>query len=68
MKVNNLTVITYDSVDSVRREIKNCEGKHQQQVAYSTYHDAMTQICFDCRYVRTNLDLSKKGTHETKSI
>jgi len=39
----------------VKENIKECEGKHIQQVAYSSYHDALTQICFGCNKVRTNL-------------
>jgi hypothetical protein len=41
--------------DEVRRHIRNCEGKHSQQVVYSTFHDALTQICYDCRKVRSNI-------------
>ena len=39
----------------VERNIKNCEGNHIQQVVYSTYHQALTQICFGCKKVRTSL-------------
>ena len=39
----------------VKRFIKLCEGYHVQQVAYSSYHDALTQVCFGCNKVRTNL-------------
>ena len=39
----------------VKKAIKECEGKHIQQVAYSSYHDALTQICFGCGIVRTSL-------------
>ena len=42
--------------DEVKAHIKLCEGKHRQQVAYSSYHDALTQICFDCKRIRTNGD------------
>lgn len=35
--------------------IKDCEGKHIQQVVYSSYHDALTQICFGCKKIRTTL-------------
>jgi len=42
----------------VKQWIKNCEGEHIQQVAYSSYHDALTQICFGCKKIRTSL---KKG-------
>ena len=39
----------------VKRFIRLCEGKHIQQVIYSTYHDALTQICFDCGIIRTSI-------------
>ena len=45
----------FKTQEEVREKIKECEGKHTQQVCYSTYHDALTQICFDCDVVRTNL-------------
>ena len=41
--------------EEVRKHIKECEGKHTQQVAYSTFHDSLTQICFGCRVIRTNI-------------
>lgn len=39
----------------VEHHIECCEGKHTQQVIYSTYHKALTQICFGCGVVRTSL-------------
>ncbi len=42
----------------VKIKIKECEGKHVQQVAYSSYHDALTQICFGCGKVRTSLPIN----------
>ena len=39
----------------VKDNIKLCEGKHIQQIAYSSYHDALTQICFGCKLIRTSL-------------
>ena len=41
--------------EMVKKWIKECEGKHIQQVAYSSYHDALTQICFTCKKIRTSL-------------
>ena len=41
--------------DSVLNQIGNCEGGHVQQVAFSTYHKALTQICFGCKKIRTSL-------------
>jgi len=40
----------------VREKIQTCsDGGHVQQVAYSTYHDALTQVCFSCETVRTSM-------------
>jgi len=47
--------LTFCSQKLVKQWIKNCEGKHIQQVAYSSYHDALTQICFSCCEIRTSL-------------
>lgn len=41
----------------VKKHIKLCEGQHTQQVSYSTYHNAFTQVCFDCKRIRTNMVL-----------
>lgn len=43
--------------EDVRRHIQNCEGRHRQQVAYSSFHDALTQICYGCKKIRSNLKL-----------
>ena len=47
--------LTFWKQAEVKRFIKQCEGKHIQQVAYSSYHDALTQICFGCKAIRTSL-------------
>ncbi len=40
----------------IKQNIRDCQRKgHQQQVAYSTYEEAFTQICFTCKLVRTNI-------------
>ena len=39
----------------VREHIQNCEGKHTQQAIYSTFHDCLTQVCFGCKKIRSNL-------------
>lgn len=41
--------------EQVREHIQMCEGKHIQQAIYSTYHDALTQICFGCKKVRSTI-------------
>jgi len=55
---NNLTM------QDMLAQIKYCEGKHIQQVVFSTYHKSLTQICFGCGKVRTMLD--EKETKEVK--
>ena len=52
-------VTNKETQEEVKKCIKDCEGKHEQQVAYSSYHDALTQICFGCDKVRTNLKWKK---------
>ena len=41
--------------EELKKKIKGCEGKHIQQIAYSSYHDALTQVCFTCNKVRTSM-------------
>jgi hypothetical protein len=41
--------------EAVRAAIRQCEGQHVQQVSYSTYHDALTQVCFTEGVVRTSM-------------
>ena len=43
-----------DSMEDVRKQIQECEGKHSQQIAYSSFHDCLTQVCFGCRAVRSS--------------
>ena len=54
-------IFTYEYVSSLEELryiiLDNCEGGHIQQVAYSTYHDALTQICFTCKTIRSNIKL-----------
>lgn len=37
------------------KQIDECEGKHTQQAVYSTFHSAITQICFGCMKVRSTI-------------
>ena len=46
---------TLNSVEEVRENIRNCEGRHIQQAIYSTFHDALTQICYGCRKIRSTI-------------
>lgn len=58
--MDNPVVFEYVYVEyqnEVREQIQRCEGKHMQQVAYSTYHDALTQICYGCMKVRTTIKI-----------
>lgn len=51
-------MFTYDYLptqEQVRFFIQDCESQHIQQVCYSTFHDALTQVCFGCKKIRSNL-------------
>jgi len=50
-----MEVIFCDNQEAVKSHIKSCEKKHIQQIAYSSYHDALTQVCFNCKKVRTSI-------------
>ena len=50
----------YKTQEEVREHIRGCEGRHSQQVAYSTFHDSLTQVCFGCCAVRTNIEILEK--------
>jgi len=52
----------FKTMEEVRKQIQKCEGKHKQQVAYSTFHDSLTQICFGCRKIRSSL--KEEGANE----
>lgn len=56
--METLEIEYYKLMIDIREQIVHCEGKHNQQVVYSTHHDALTQICFDCKKVRTNIVLT----------
>lgn len=38
---------------ALHHQISECEGKHTQQAIYSTFHGALTQICFGCQKIRS---------------
>jgi len=49
--------VNFSSMQNVRYKIQKCSDySHVQQVAYSTYHDGITQVCFDCETVRTSIE------------
>lgn len=59
----------FNDMEEIIMQIEECEGNHTQQVCYSSYHGAITQICFDCKKVRSNINLEeeeKKGKEEKK--
>lgn len=43
------------TIEEVHKHIQDCEGNHSQQIAFSSFHDALTQICFGCLKIRSNL-------------
>lgn len=45
-------------VEDVRQQIRQCEGRHVQQAIYSTYHDALTQVCYGCRKIRSSINMA----------
>ena len=45
-----------EDVEEVRKHIQACEGNHIQQAMYSTFHDALTQICFGCKKIRSTIN------------
>jgi len=55
-----------EKMEDVRKHIQECEGKHTQQVAYSTFHDSLTQICFGCEKVRSNLMMIKQTLNKRR--
>ena len=64
-------IFTYEFIEKqedVRKHIQECEGMHTQQAIYSTFHDALTQICFGCLKVRSTIFRAEnnKKVHETK--
>ena len=50
----------HDTQEEVRKHIQDCESQHTQQCAYSTFHDALTQICFGCKKIRSSLSLARE--------
>lgn len=44
-----------EKVEDLIKQISECEGIHVQQAVYSTFHGALTQICFECHKIRSNI-------------
>ena len=57
----NFTYERLESVQAVQEKIKECEGNHVQQVAFSSFMDALTQVCFTERMVRSVIEWSAIG-------
>lgn len=51
-----MQIVYYNRNETVIYKTQGCEiMEHIQQVAYSTYHKALTQICFTCNLIRTTM-------------
>ena len=48
-----------EKMKDVRKHIQECEGHHTKQAIYSTFHDALTQVCFGCRKIRSTIKIYK---------
>jgi hypothetical protein len=64
-KLDDIMKTTFDyehclTQEEVRQHIQECEGNHTQQAIYSTYHDTLTQICFVCKKIRSNIYIGGK--------
>ncbi len=47
----------YDTIEEIIDFIRQDEGHCTQQSVYSTFHDALTQINFTKRIIRTNVKI-----------
>lgn len=45
----------FNTIEDVHKHIRDCEGRHTQSVAFSTFHDALTQVCYGCMKVRSTI-------------
>lgn len=62
--------VDYEDQDYIQVCIKICESKkHLQQVAFSTFHNCLTQVCFTCNVCRTSLpELSQAKMKKNQSL
>jgi len=51
----------------IEKNIKDCENSHVQQIAYSAYHMALTQLCFGCKKIRTSMSEEEFNFNEELS-
>jgi hypothetical protein len=65
-EVRESVVEYYPTFQDVQNKVAECEGKHIQQVAYSSYHKALTQTCLTCKKIRTSLSQPKEDNHANK--
>ena len=47
--------VQLSTIEDVHQAIIKCEGVHMQQTCFSTFHDALTQICYGCKKIRTTI-------------
>lgn len=50
--------LTYEYIPDINdliKQIAECEGTHTQQAIYSTFHGALTQVCYGCLKVRSTI-------------
>ena len=53
--------VDYESQEFIQGCIQTCESKkHLQQVAFSTFHNCLTQVCFTCNVCRTSLSYTEQ--------
>lgn len=53
----NFSYECIEKMEDIRKHIQDCEGRHTQQAIYSTFHDALTQICYGCQKIRTTIKI-----------
>lgn len=54
-QMNKFEYVYVEDQEDIRKHIQNCEGRHTQQAIYSTFHDALTQVCYGCLKIRTTI-------------
>ena len=50
--------LSHEIRQKLMEQIDRCEGVHIQQAIYSTFHSALTQVCFGCQKVRSTIKRS----------
>jgi hypothetical protein len=53
--MDNLKYEYIKSWEELHEIIKDCEGKHTQQVVVSTFHDGLTQIDWTDKVIRSTI-------------